>query len=195
MKGMERAGFFPNRERRPPALQPAPPPPCHDAVEAVYWTLAILLILIGLVGSVVPLLPGTTFILLGGLLQKWLLPDTISWMAIGWMIGFWVLSVAADIGCTILGTKLFGGSKWGMAGATGGALAGMFFSLPALVLGSMFGAILAEKWKGKRSTDDALRSGAGAAVGFLLSTVAKLGCALAMVAFYAVSIWNALKVA
>jgi uncharacterized protein YqgC (DUF456 family) len=164
-------------------------------VEAVYWTLAILLILIGLVGSVVPLLPGTTFILLGALLQKWLLPDTLSWMAVGWIIGFWVLSVLADIGCTMLGTRLFGGSKWGMAGATGGALAGMFFSLPGLILGSMFGAALAEKWKAKRSTDDALRSGAGAAVGFLLSTVAKLGCAVAMIAFYAVSVWNALKVA
>jgi uncharacterized protein YqgC (DUF456 family) len=163
-------------------------------MEIVYWSLAILLILVGLVGSVVPLLPGTTFILLGGLLQVWLLPGTLSWTAVGWMIAFWLLSVIADIGCTMLGTKLFGGSKWGMAGATGGALAGMFFSLPGMVLASMFGAIAAEKWKGKRSNDDALRSGAGAAVGFLLSTVAKLACALAMIAFYAVSVWNALKV-
>ena len=164
-------------------------------VDAVYWTLALLLILVGLVGSVVPLLPGTTFILLGALLQKWLLPDTLSGVAVGWIAGFWFLSVLADLGCTLLGTKLFGGSKWGMAGATGGALAGMFFSLPVLILGTMLGAVVAEKWKGKRSTDDALRSGAGAAVGFLLSTVAKFACAVAMVAFYAVSVWNALKVA
>lgn len=166
---------------------------CHDGVEAVYWTIAILLILIGLVGSVVPLLPGTTFILLGALVQKWLLPDTLGWTAVGWIAAFWFVSVLADLGCTLLGTKLFGGSKWGMAGATGGALAGMFFSLPILILGTMLGAVVAEKWKGKRSTDDALRSGAGAAVGFLLSTVAKFGCALVMVAFYAVSVWNALK--
>jgi uncharacterized protein YqgC (DUF456 family) len=164
-------------------------------MDFVYWTLAILLILTGLVGSVVPLLPGTTFILLGVLLQKWLLSATLGWTAVGWIAAFWLLSVLADLGCTLLGTKLFGGSKWGMAGATGGALAGMFFSLPILILGTMLGATVAEKWKGKRSTEDALRSGAGAAVGFLLSTVAKLGCALAMVAFYAVSVWNALKVA
>lgn len=163
-------------------------------MHAVYWTISLLLILTGLVGSVVPLLPGTTFILLGALLQKWLLPATLGWTAVGWIAAFWFLSVLADLGCTLLGTKLFGGSKWGMAGATGGALAGMFFSLPVLILGTMFGAFVAEKWKGKRSTDDALRAGAGAAVGFVLSTVAKLGCALAMVAFYAVSVWNALKV-
>lgn len=164
-----------------------------EDVEAVYWSLALLLILIGLVGSVVPLLPGTTFILLGALLQKWLLPTTLGWTAIGWIAAFWLLSVVADLGCTLLGTKWFGGSKWGMAGATGGALAGMFFSLPVLILGTMLGAVVAEKWLGKRSTDDALRSGAGAAVGFLLSTFAKLACAVAMVAFYAVSVWNATR--
>jgi uncharacterized protein YqgC (DUF456 family) len=153
------------------------------------------MILTGLVGSIVPLLPGTTFILLGTLLQKWLLPETLSWTAVAWVAGFWFLSVLADLGCTLLGTKLFGGSKWGMAGATGGALAGMFFSLPILILGTVLGATLAEKWKGQRSTDEALRSGAGAAVGFLLSAVAKFGCAVAMIAFYAVSVWNALKVA
>jgi len=163
-------------------------------VEILYWSIAILLILTGLVGSFVPLLPGTTLIMAGALLQKWLLPDTLGWTAVGWIIAFWVVSVLADIGCTVLGTKLFGGGKWGMAGASGGALAGMFFSLPALVLGSMFGAILAEKWLGKRTTDESLRAGAGAAVGFLLSTIAKLACALAMIALYAASVWSALRV-
>ena len=74
-------------------------------------------------------------------------------------------------------------------------LAGMFFSMPVLVRGSMFGAIVTEKWLGKRTTDESLRVGTGAAVGFLLSTVAKLVCALVMIAFYAVSLWNALRVA
>jgi len=129
----------------------------------------------------------------GALLQKWLLPDTLGWAAVGWIFAFWVLSVLADIGFTLLGTKWFGGGKWGMAGASGGALAGMFLSMPALVLGSMIGAIVAEKWLGKRTTDESLRAGAGAAVGFLLSTVAKLACALAMIALYAVSVWNALR--
>ncbi len=163
-------------------------------MEIVYWSIAILLILTGLVGSFVPLLPGTTLIMAGALLQKWLLPDTLGWTAVGWIIALWVLSVIADILCTLLGTKWFGGGKWGMAGASGGALAGMFFSMPALVLGSMFGAIVAEKWLGQRTTDESLRAGAGAAVGFLLATIAKLACALVMIALYAFSVWNALRV-
>ncbi len=152
-----------------------------------------MLLLAGFVGSVVPLLPGTTLMLVAVLLQKWLLPDVISWTAVSWIAAFWLLSVVADFACTVLGTRLFGGSKWGMAGASGGALVGMFFSLPVLLLGTMLGAVVAEKWGAKRSTDDALRSGAGASVGFLLGTVARFGCAVAIVTVYGIAIYTALK--
>ena len=160
-------------------------------MEILIWSIVILLMVAGLVGSVVPLLPGTTLILLGALLQRWLLPDTITWLAVGWIIGFWVLSVLADFGCTVLGTKLFGGGKWGMAGASGGALAGMFFSLPVLLLGTMLGAVVAEKWLGKKSDEQALRAGAGAAVGFVMSSFAKLLCAVMMIGFYTFAVLNA----
>jgi uncharacterized protein YqgC (DUF456 family) len=160
-------------------------------MDILVWSIAILLMLIGLVGSVVPLLPGTTLILVGALLQKWLLPDTLTWLAVGWIAGFWFLSVIADIGCTLIGTKLFGGSKWGMAGATGGAMVGMFLSLPALLLGTILGAVLAEKCLAKRTGGQALRAGAGAAVGFVLSIFTRLGCALIMIALYIVSVMNA----
>jgi len=162
-------------------------------VEIALWSLVLLLLFAGFVGSVVPLLPGTTLMLGAVLLQKWLLPDTLGWGAVGWIAVFWFLSIASDIACTLLGTRLFGGSKWGMAGASGGALAGMFFSLPVLLLGTMLGAVVAEKWGAKRTTDDALRSGTGATVGFLLGTVARFGCALAIMAVYGIAIYAALK--
>ena len=159
-------------------------------MEIVVWSVAIILLVTGLIGSVVPLMPGTTLILLGALLQKWLLPETLTWLAVGWIAAFWFLSVIADVGCTIIGTRLFGGSKWGMAGATGGAMVGMFLSLPALLLGTILGAVLAEKCLAKRTGGQALRAGAGAAVGFVLSTFARLGCALIMAALYVVSAVN-----
>lgn len=152
-----------------------------EILPYLYGTLVGLLVLAGLVGCVVPLLPGTTLILGAVLLQKLLLPGTLSWGVFAWIAGFWLLSVLADLACTLVGTRLLGGTKWGMAGATGGALAGMFFSLPALVLGTIFGAVLAEKWLGRQSMDESLRSGAGAALGLVLGTFARLGCALVMV--------------
>ena len=56
----------------------------------------------------------------------------------------------------------------------------------------VFGAVLAEKWGAKRTTEDAIKSGAGAALGFLVSTFVKVGCAVAMIALYIVSAVNAL---
>jgi len=162
-------------------------------VEILFWCLVLLLLFTGFIGSVVPLLPGTTLMLVAVLLQKWLLPDTLSWWAVGWIAGFWLLSVVSDFACTLLGTRLFGGSKWGMAGASGGALVGMFFSLPVLLLGTLLGATLAEKWGAQRSTGDSLRSGAGATTGFLLGTVMRFGCALAIVAVYGIAIYLGLK--
>ena len=171
-------------------MQPSAGLRCLAGMEIVIWTVVILLLFVGLVGCVVPLLPGTTLILAAVLLQKWLLPDTLTAAAVGWIAGIWLLSVLADFGCTLLGTKVFGGGKWGMAGASGGALAGMFFSLPVFLLATLFGAFAAEKWLAKRSDNVALKAGTGAVLGFLVSSVAKLACAVVMVALYAVSAIN-----
>ena len=160
-------------------------------VTVFYWIVVGLLLLAGLVGSVVPLLPGTTLILLGVLLQKWLLPGTITWGAVAGIAGFWLVSILADVACTLLGTKLFGGSKWGMAGASGGALVGLFISLPALLLGTVLGALVAEKLGAKRTDRAALRSAAGAAAGFLLGTAVRVACALVMLGLYLFAVWPA----
>jgi hypothetical protein len=160
-------------------------------VDYAIWTIVILMMLAGLIGSVVPMLPGTTLIFLGTLLQKWLLGGTISWTAVIWIGVLWLFSIAADMVCTLVGTRLFGGGKWGMAGASGGALAGMLISLPALLLGTIFGAVLAEKFGAKRPDKDALKAGLGAALGFLAGTIVRLAIALVMVAIYTLAVWPA----
>lgn len=158
-------------------------------METALWILVGVLMLTGLIGSVVPLLPGTTLILAAVLLQKWLLAATLSWTAVAWIAAFWLCSVASDFACTLLGARLLGGSKWGLAGASGGALAGMFISLPALLAGTFLGAVAAEKWGAKRPDREALKSGTGAAIGFLVSTVVRAACAFAMVAIYVIAVW------
>ena len=54
-----------------------------------------------------------------------LLPADLSWLVIGFIALFWLLSIVADFGGVILGTRWFGGSKWGMAGASDGAFGGL----------------------------------------------------------------------
>ena len=77
---------------------------------ALVWTLTASLLLVGLAGVVVPLLPGTTLILMAMIAHKLLRPDDLSWMVIGWITAIWLVSVVVDFIGVILGTRLFGGS-------------------------------------------------------------------------------------
>lgn len=152
------------------------------------WALTSFLTLVGLAGVIVPLLPGTTLILAAMLVHKLILPESLAWSVLGWISLFWLLSVFVDFLGVLLGTRLFGGSRWGMAGASGGALIGMFFSLPALILGTIFGAVVAERYVAKKTAEQSLRAGAGAAFGFVLSTVGRLGCAFVMIVLFLLAV-------
>ena len=154
------------------------------------WTLTVTLTVIGLAGVVVPLLPGTTLILIAMVVHKLLLPGDLSWAVVAWIGVLWLVSVVIDFVGVLLGTRLFGGSKWGMAGAGGGALIGMFFSLPALLLGTFLGAAAAEKFVAKKTGRESLLAGVGAAAGFIVSTVGRLACAFAMLALFALAVWQ-----
>ncbi|MBW7894621.1 MAG: DUF456 domain-containing protein [Opitutaceae bacterium] len=163
-------------------LQPRGFASCLVGVDYLVWSLTVSLLLIGLIGCIVPLLPGTTFILIGAVLHKLLLPDSMGWSVVAWVSALWFLSIVADFIGVMIGAKLFGGGKWGMTGATGGAFVGMFFSLPALLLGTFLGAVVAEKYGAKRTDRESLKAGVGATVGFFISTAARLFCAVAMIA-------------
>lgn len=156
-------------------------------LEVATWAFTLTLMAVGLAGVIVPLLPGTTLILAAAIIHKLILPMDLSWFAIGFVAVFWFASIVADFGGVLLGTRWFGGSKWGMAGASGGAFIGIFFSLPALLLGTIFGAIAAEKFVAKKTGRESLKAGAGAAVGFVISTVARLFCAAVMIGLFLIA--------
>lgn len=154
------------------------------SVDLFVYLLTTVLILIGLIGVVVPLLPGTTLILAGMLIHKLLIPNSISGLGLTLIALVWGLSVLADFAGVLIGTRLAGGTRWGMAGAGLGALVGLWFSVPALILGTLAGAVMAEKVMAGRPDQLALRAGVGAAAGFLLSTLARLACAIVMIIIF-----------
>ena len=157
------------------------------AMTILDWCLTALLLAAGLVGVLLPLLPGTTLIFAGVVLHKLLLPASISWATVGWIALLWLLSLAIDITGVLLGTRLGGGSKWAMMGAGGGAFIGALVSVPALLLGTMLGAILAERLAHERKLRDLLLAGMGAGVGFLLGFVGRFACAVAMITLFLVA--------
>lgn len=156
-------------------------------MEPFVWTLVGLMMFVGLAGVVIPLLPGTTLILVAAVLHKLLLPEWISWWTVALLAALWLVSVLVDFLGSVLAVKLGGGSRWGMAGAAAGGFAGLFISTPAILLGSILGAALAEKVLGRREPMDALKAGLAAGIGFLVSVFVRVILAFAMILAFVVA--------
>lgn len=152
------------------------------------WCLTVVLLIGGLIGTLLPLLPGTTLIFAAVVVHKLLLPATISWGMVRWVALVWILSLAIDLAGVLIGTRLGGGSKWGMAGAGGGAVIGAFVSVPALLLGCVLGAMLAERLIHARNLRDTLKAGLGAGLGFLLGLLGRFMCGVAMIGLFLLAV-------
>jgi uncharacterized protein YqgC (DUF456 family) len=146
--------------------------------------IAILLVIAGLVGVVVPAVPGIILIFAGLLLAAW--SDGFVRVGVPTMVLLGVLTVViyfADVAMMAMGMKRLGTTKRAMAGAALGGLAGLFFGLPGLVIGPFVGAVIGEL----TSNADwrvAGRAGLAAWIGVLVGTLAKVGLAFAMVGIF-----------
>jgi len=144
--------------------------------------LAFLFLLIGIIGCIVPGLPGTPIAYAG----LWIAQATervdFSWqMLLVWGIVTIVISIL-DYVVPAWGTKRFGGTKWGVWGSTIGVFVGLFFGAVGVILGPLVGAIIGELIAGKE-LPAALKAGWGSFIGILFGTIIKLiACGLMTVA-------------
>ena len=93
------------------------------------------------------------------------------------------VAIAADFLASALGAKKLGASPRAVAGATVGAIVGIFFGLPGLVLGPFIGAVVGEL-SAKRELLQAGKSGLGTWLGLLLASIAKLTVAFLMLGIF-----------
>jgi len=152
--------------------------------------LVVLLLLVGLVGSVLPALPGTILIFAGALLHAFAYHfDPIGPWRLALLGVLTVLAYALDYAAGALGVQRFGGSRWAIAGAIVGAIVGVFFALPGIILGPLIGALAAE-YAYTRKLDTSARAALGTVVGLLVGAVAKVGIGLAMIGLFLFWIWR-----
>jgi uncharacterized protein YqgC (DUF456 family) len=85
--------------------------------------------------------------------------------------------------------RRFGGSGWAAAGAVLGAIVGIFFGLPGLVLGPLLGALAAE-YAYTRRLGTSARAALGTVVGLLVGAVAKIGLGLTMIGLFLFWVWR-----
>ncbi len=153
--------------------------------------VALALMLLGLVGAIIPAMPGVPLIyagyLLYGVLSGWQsygLGTMVFWAAVT------ILSLVLDYLAGIAGTKKYGASIFGIWGSVVGAVAGVLLAnLPGLVIGTFVGAFAGELWAGK-SSKEALRAGKGALIGWLGGTIAKVVIGVVMVGAF---LWQVLR--
>jgi len=151
-------------------------------MELLWWVIAILLMAAGLLGTILPVFPGTTVILLAAVLHRIMLgPEkSISWVVIAVLVLLTIISYALDFASGYWGARRFGASKWGLLGVTIGAVVGIFFGIIGLFVGPVIGAIAGEFIAGKKMIA-AGKAGWGSLLGTLGGMVGKLLIALAMI--------------
>lgn len=150
----------------------------------IWWILAWLLILVGLAGTVLPALPGIIFMFGGMWLAAWI--DAYQRIGTATLIVLGVLTLISfltDTVAGIVGAKRFGASRQGMLGSVVGGIVGLFFGLPGLLLGPLFGAVVGE-FMAHRDMLRAGRAGFGAWLGQIVGAALKVGIAFAMLAIF-----------
>ena len=151
-------------------------------MELFWWLMTIVLFAIGLLGTVVPFLPGTTIILAGAIIHRLMLgaDKSIGWTAISILVLLTLLSYGLDFLGGYFGAKYFGATRWGTFGAIVGAIVGLFFGIVGIFVGPVIGALAGEFIAGKRLID-AGRAGWGTLLGNLGGMFSKLVIGLVMI--------------
>jgi len=158
-------------------------------MEVFWWLFAVVVMALGLIGTVIPILPGTTIILAAAIVHRVALgPDrSLGWSALIAMLLLTLLTYAIDAAAGYLGAKRFGATKWGLIGCAAGALAGIFFGLLGLFVGPVIGAIAGELIGGKKVVK-AGRAGWGTLLGSLGGLIAKLFIGLIMIVIFLMNV-------
>jgi hypothetical protein len=153
------------------------------------WVLATILVVIGLIGIVLPALPGTILIFAGLLLAA--SADGFSRVGAGTLIVIGIITAASytvDFVAAAVGAKRLGASPRAMAGAALGTLLGLLFGLPGLIIGPFVGAVLGEL-SVHRDLARAGRAGVAAWVGFAIGMAVKVALACSMIAIFLAAIF------
>jgi uncharacterized protein YqgC (DUF456 family) len=154
-------------------------------------SLGFICCLVGLVGSVLPVVPGLPISWLGILLLFWVPEVEVSSSLLWITLAITLLILILDYIIPILGTKKLGGSKFGMYGAGVGLVVGLLAPIPlGILIGPFVGAYLGEVIFAKKASQQALKAALGSFLGFLTSTVLEV---LASLSFFVIFMYKLIQ--
>jgi hypothetical protein len=157
--------------------------------------LAILCVTVGVIGTVIPGLPGTTLVLGGLVLAAYADSFTrVGWGTLAVLGALTAASFAVEFAATMLGARRVGASKLALLGAALGTLAGLWLGIVGVLIGPFVGAVSGEllhrKCRNNQSPKDALlpagKVGVGAWLGLIVGTLAKLIIVALMIGLFTI---------
>jgi uncharacterized protein len=159
---------------------------------ALYYLVAAALVVIGLIGTVLPALPGLPLVFAGMLLAAWAGGFEQVGIATVAVLGvLTLLSLAIDFWATAHGAKRVGASRLAIIGAIVGTFAGLLFGPVGIFVGPFAGALVGELLHGRRlgigPLGQATKVGAGTWLGIVFGVVLKLTLAFAMIGLFALA--------
>ena len=151
---------------------------------ALAWICAVVLILVGFAGTVLPAVPGVVAIFLGALLAAWIEHfDRIGWSALLLLAALMLLGLIIDLIAAVIGARRVGASREAVIGSLAGGIVGLFFGLPGFLLGPFIGAMAGE-YLHRRHAGRALRVGVGTWIGLAVGTLARVAIGVTMIVVF-----------
>ena len=156
-------------------------------MHAAWLILILLLMLIGLSGTLIPLLPDTPLIVAAAILDHFLLPaQGASWTTILVLTFLMLLSLILDFISGSIGAKYFGATRWGAIGGILGAVIGIFYGPIGLIAGPLAGVLLGELLGGQGILP-AGRSTWGTFLGTVAGMAGKFAIGVLMIGWFLVA--------
>ena len=156
--------------------------------HTLLYILSAALIAIGVIGTVLPALPGTPLAFTGMLLAAW--TDGFQQISVTTVVVLALLTALAvtiDIVAGLLGAKRVGASRLAIVGAAVGTVVGLFFGIPGILIGPFGGALVGE-WLHGRDLAKASRVGVGTWIGMVVGAVCKLALTCVMLGIFVLAI-------
>lgn len=151
--------------------------------------IGAILCVIGLLGSVIPILPGLPVSWIGLLLLYFIPGVEFDYLFLGITLGITILLVVLSYTIPAQGTKRFGGSRAGAIGTTVGLLLGIFFPF-GILIGPFVGAFLGEIVFNRTTTKRALKAAFGSFLGFLAGTFINSVAAFVFLCLFIYKVWH-----